>query len=126
MSGWGASAQVSISAGESRDLRVNSVKFYATRKINYGFQGWEYAPPFSSTAKSLLCGAKGAGEDKFRKEYGDYFVAGENTGAFLQIVIESQGSTSSKGSDISTSLKASFSEFGVGGGASVSFSHQLS
>jgi hypothetical protein len=47
-SGWGASMKASMQHSSNQKLSVKEVTFVASRKIEYGYEGWELPPPIEA------------------------------------------------------------------------------
>lgn len=117
-SGWGASVKATMAASSTSKLSAQEVKFVASRKIRFGFTGWQLPPPLSTTSLDILC----KNPKNFRDTYGDYYVAGHKMGSSLVIEVNSKTSSTDTSSAVSASVEASWSGFGksVDGGAGFS------
>ena len=80
LTGYGGSVQASFSHSKDFKLDSNQIIFYATRKIQVGYIGYNVSnpPSMNESAKSFL---KKYGPERFARRYGTHFVAGTNNGA---------------------------------------------
>lgn len=55
LSGWGAEAKAEMSYSSENSFGVKDVIFIVHSGANMGYDGWDRPPPFSQSAKDMIC-----------------------------------------------------------------------
>lgn len=105
----------------ARDVKFssNSQLFVAWRKILHGYDGYSVLPPLSASAKRIL---KNEGKEKFKDQFGDYFVKGCVRGASMKLIVRTSATSFSSSNSMDLGLKAAWSGFGMSIGGGIGFS----